>query len=113
MSGRRHFTSGETVAACVLIAALLMSGLVTWCGRHPSKASVAAAQAADSAFSAKADSLDLLLKEKADTAAVKAKPRERRDSAGRRRKSARPKSAPPQPKQRSYLDETLSPDEAR
>ena len=54
---RRHFTKSETVALCVLVAALLAAT----CTMMPSRSSgneLAAVAAADSVYRAKADSLD-------------------------------------------------------
>lgn len=109
---RRRFTKSETVALCVLVAALLAAT----CTMMPSRSSgneLAAVAAADSVYRAKADSLDrqadsLRQAEAAERAAV-------RDSLRRERsrKKAAKKKSEFQPRSRNYLDEPISPAEAR
>lgn len=109
---RRRFTKSETVALCVLVAALLAAT----CTMMPSRSSgneLAAVAAADSVYRAKADSLD----RHADSlrkaaAAQRAAVRDSQRQVRSKKKAAKEKNEF-QPRRRNYLDETLSPTEAR
>lgn len=120
MKFSRRFTTGECIAFAALIIALLLCFLLTYCSKHGPGPDVDAILAADSAYQAKADSLELVMKQLGDSAtadSIRNKRRHKRQPSdstrSTRRKSAKRKANPYVPKERSYLDETLSPTEAR
>lgn len=108
---RRHFTRSETVALSVLLAALLLViGLTSW--RRDTGKGLAAVASADSVCRVRTDSLDRLADSLRQAAREKSAARSDSLRTRRRKKAAMPKN-PVRPHRRDYLDEPLSPAEAR
>lgn len=108
---RRRFTRSETVALCLLLVALLVTAWIMM-PRGASEQELAAVAAADSAYRAKADSLDAL----ADSLRKQSLVRKTavRDSIRHpRKKSAVRKTKEFTPAQRDYRGEQLSPSQQK